>query len=439
MNTTRQKPSAYSPKHNARRLALSVIHNVVRHGQSTGQSLPLAQAQCPPRDRGLLQQLVMGCLQNWYGLQQELSLYLQKPLKAKDADIQCILTLGLYQLRHTRVPAHAAISETVSLCPKNKSWARGLCNAILRKASTAEAQEQTSSELPPWLHAKLKKDWPKRFEQIAKNSRLAAPLTLRAVRSRQGLLDVLTAAEIDHNEHPFAASAVNLTNGVDITTIEGFDNGDFIVQDAAAQFAAELLAPQDDEYILDACAAPGGKTTHILQLAPNAQVVALDSEAARLERVQENLERLKQNAEIVAADARNTDKWWSGQPFDRILLDAPCSATGVIRRHPDIKLLRRESDIPTLVSLQKEIINALWKTLKPGGRMLYCTCSILKDENQNQIAQFLDTQPDAIEIPLDVDWGQAEKHGRQLFPGDYEMDGFYYCLLEKANSAERGK
>jgi 16S rRNA (cytosine967-C5)-methyltransferase len=420
---------------NPRRLALKVLTAVVRDGQSTGQQLPAAQGLCSARDRGLLQQLVMGSLQHWFGLQAELRLYLEKPLKAKDSDIQCLLTLGLFQLRHTRIPAHAAISETVNLCPKNKRWARGLCNAVLRRASQTENTVSAEPELPSWLIKKISHDWPQQQAAIFAGSQTVAGMTLRAVGDRAELQQQLLTEDLKTEPHAVIPTALRVTDGADISQLASFKAGRFIVQDAAAQIAATLLEPQDGEQILDACAAPGGKTTHILQLAPQASVLALDAEADRLKRVHENLARLKQQATVIAGDAREPQQWAPNKVFDRILLDAPCSATGVIRRHPDIKLLRRESDITALVTLQQEILNALWKQLKPGGRLVYCTCSILRAENDQQIKTFLATQSDAQEIVINSDWGIAAEFGKQLFPGDSDMDGFYYCILEKQSAA----
>jgi 16S rRNA (cytosine967-C5)-methyltransferase len=419
---------------NPRRLALKVLTAVVRDGQSTGQNLPPAQGLCSPRDRGLLQQLVMGSLQHWFSLQTELALYLDKPLKTKDSDIQCLLTLGLFQIRHTRIPPHAAISETVNLCPKNKRWARGLCNAVLRRASQTENTASAQPELPGWLIEKIKRDWSQQQATIFAGSQTVAGMTLRAVGDRGELQQQLLTEGLKTEPHRLIPSALRVTESADITQLDSFKAGRFIVQDAAAQIAAALLAPQDGEQILDACAAPGGKTTHILQLAPQASVLALDAEADRLKRVHENLARLKQQATVVAGDAREPQQWAPNTVFDRILLDAPCSATGVIRRHPDIKLLRRGSDIAALVSLQKEILNALWKQLKPGGRLVYCTCSILREENDQQIKAFLADQQDANEIPIESGWGITAEYGKQLFPGDSDMDGFYYCILEKQSA-----
>lgn len=420
---------------NPRRLALKILTAVVRDGQSTGQNLPPAQALCSPRDRGLLQQLVMGSLQYWFTLQAELETYLQKPLKAKDADIQCLLSLGLFQLRYTRIPAHAAISETVGLCPKNKQWARGLCNAVLRRASQNEAAVAPTPELPLWLANKVRQDWPVQQQAIFSGSQSTASMTFRAVTDRSQLQQRLAQQGLETEPHPVIESALTVLESTDISQLESFKNGEFVVQDAAAQIAATLLAPENGELILDACAAPGGKTTHLLQLAPEAKVLALDSEASRLTRVHENLTRLKQQAEVCCGDARNSEQWAGKTVFDRILLDAPCSATGVIRRHPDIKLLRRESDIAPLVELQQQILEHLWGRLKNGGRLLYCTCSILRDENDRQIKTFLAEHADAKEIAILSDWGMSSEFGKQLFPGDSGMDGFYYCLLEKQTAA----
>lgn len=416
---------------NPRRLAWQILLGVINKGQSTSQSLPAAQEKCSPKDRALLQQLVFGSLRHWFSMQQELSQRLSKPFKAKDNDLLCLLTLGLYQIRHTRIPPHAALNETLKLCPKNKAWAKGLINAVLRRAAEDQSEREPVTDLPSWLINRLQADWPERIMEIAAQSNLAAPLTLRAVDARDTLIEQLIAAEIEAAGVVATQSGIVLASGHDVTRLPGFSNGAFVVQDAAAQLSAEILAPKNGEHILDACAAPGGKTTHLLQLAPEARLTALDNDEARLSRVHQNLERLKQTAKVLCGDASQPEQWWDGQAFDRILLDAPCSATGVIRRHPDIKLLRRDSDIDALVALQAQIITALWRTLKPGGQMLYCTCSILRAENEQQIAQFLAKHEDARELDIAITIGQAGSHGVQLLPGDSGCDGFYYCLLEK--------
>lgn len=420
---------------NPRRLAWQILLGVVAKGQSTSQTLAPAQQKCAPKDRALLQQLVFGTLRHWFALQAELEQRLSKPFKSKDNDLLVLLTLGLYQVRHTRIPDHAALNETLKLCPKNKTWAKGLMNAVLRRAlediPSDEEATTTTPDLPDWLLLRLKNDWPDQWFCIAQQSNKTAPLTLRSVIDRSDLLAALDNAEVDATAATFTQSGVTLNSGHDVTSLPGFSNGEFVVQDAAAQLSAEILAPENSQRILDACCAPGGKTTHLLQLAPKSKLTAIDSEQSRLLRVEENLKRLKQSATVICGDASTPATWWDGAEFDRILLDAPCSATGVIRRHPDIKLLRRDTDIDNLTALQLNILTALWPLLKPGGRLLYCTCSILRAENEQQIAQFLAKQSDAKEVSISLPLGQQGLHGIQVLPGDSGCDGFYYCLLEK--------
>ena len=235
---------------------------------------------------------------------------------------------------------------------------------------------------------------------------------------------------LDATNIKIAPQARLLNQAVNVYHIQDFDKGSCFVQDASAQLAAPLLNPINDDLILDACCAPGGKTTHLSELAPHSKIIALDNDTDRLKRVQENIERLSiKNITLFQGKAQTQD-WWDGQHFDKIFLDAPCSATGVIRRHPDIKLLRKPKDISALVALQKDILNNLWTMLKPGGTLLYATCSILKNENENQIAQFLQNHSDAIEEKIMLDWGLETTHGRQQTPC-YEFDGFYYAILKK--------
>jgi 16S rRNA (cytosine967-C5)-methyltransferase len=236
----------------------------------------------------------------------------------------------------------------------------------------------------------------------------------------------LEEQNIDVSLHPEAKDAIKLATPCDVKLLPGFEQGWVSVQDAAAQLSVHYLAPQAKELILDCCAAPGGKTAHILEQIPDAQVVAVDCDSSRLKRVNENLERLNLDAKIICGDARHPEDWWHGETFDRILLDAPCSATGVIRRHPDIKWLRRADDITALVSLQSEILDAMWAQLKPGGTMVYATCSVLHQENSQQIKTFLSRTLDAQLINSEID-----NPGRQILPGENDMDGFYYAVLRK--------
>jgi 16S rRNA (cytosine967-C5)-methyltransferase len=249
--------------------------------------------------------------------------------------------------------------------------------------------------------------------------------------TREAYLKRLADAGIEAAPHHIVDSAIDLARPLEVESLPGFDRGDVSVQDGAAQLAAGLLAAEPQQQVLDVCAAPGGKCCHLLELEPQLHLTALDKDADRLQRVAENLDRLGLHAELVAADAARPEGEWARRSYDRILLDVPCSATGVIRRHPDIKLLRREADIAELAAVQRSLLKAIWPLLKVGGRLLYVTCSFLPAENEQQLRWFLVEQPDARELPLAAPWGEAQRIGRQIAPGEAGMDGFYYALLEK--------
>lgn len=342
-------------------------------------------------------------------------------------------------------PEHAAVSETVALVPKlKKPWAKALMNGVLRtflrdkEAICAEVDLKPAFRYahPQWMVRELRKAYPNEWEKVLAANNEIASLTLRVntiQQTREALLLKLTEADIAAEIHPIAPQGIVLLQGADITSLPTYEEGGFSVQDPAAQQAANILSPQPGERILDACAAPGGKTTHLLELSNNeAKVFALEKEPERLDRLAENLHRLELEAEYQAGDASLPDTWWDGQLFDKILLDAPCSATGIIRRHPDIKWHRTEEDIEEVVSIQADILKALWPLLKPGGKLLYATCSILPQENTLQMQHFLAQESTAKEIPIEADWGQdSDTPGRQILPGTFGMDGFFYCLLEK--------
>ncbi len=429
---------------NLRNLAARVLLQV-RNGQSLAAVMPAALAEVADRDRALLQQLCYGALRLYPQLEWVLSQLLDKPLNDQEQELRQLLLLGLYQLHHTRIPAHAAISETVSaVAALGKPWAKGLCNAILRSAqrraddlnAAIAADAKVAAAHPAWLRKKLSKAWPERWQAICAENNAPAPMTLRIntrVQSRDTYLAALQQAGIEATPCAHSAAGITLDSPCDVNALPGFASGALSVQDEAAQLCGALLAPQPGEHILDACAAPGGKTCHLLEQTDNRlDLLALDADAGRLARVQENLDRLHLDARCVAADAGALEPWWDGKAFDRILLDAPCSATGVIRRHPDIKLLRKSSDIPALVELQGRILRNLWQTLKPGGRLLYATCSVLPDENAGQIEAFLAETADATLVPIAAAWGLDTGFGRQLLPQGGGHDGFFYALLQKA-------
>jgi 16S rRNA (cytosine967-C5)-methyltransferase len=396
------------------------------------------------RERALAQDLCYGVLRWWPRLEAITSALMSKPLKDRDTDIRCIILAALYQLLYTRIPPHAAVGEAVSLTVGlGKPWARALVNAVLRRFQRERAivlagvdrDEAAALAYPRWLLDLLKSAWTADWERIARAGNERPPMCLRVNLRRGGrdeYLRELAAAGIAAAIHPHGAAALVLEQPLEVERLPGFVDGRVSVQDAAAQLAAVLLAAQPGERVLDACAAPGGKTAHILELQPGmAALLAVDRDPVRLERVRENLDRLDLAAELVCADAAAPGTWWDGRSFDRILLDAPCSGTGVLRRHPDIKRLRRETDIAPLAEQQERLLDAAWCLLRPGGMLLYSTCSIIPEENDAQITRFLARHTDASERRLEGRWGRAMSAGRQILPGEDGMDGFYYACLDK--------
>ena len=423
--------------------AAQVLFQVVDQGLSLSAVLPAAQQHVAPRDRALLQEICFGTLRWLSRLEAIAGQLMSRPLTGKQRPLHFLLLVGLYQLLYTRIPAHAALSETVNACrPLKGDSFRGLLNGVLRNVQRnqeellqqADRREASKFSHPGWLLEKLKNAYPDDYMRILEQNNQRPPMWLRvnlAHQSRAEYLQRLEASGIEVSQLDEAGAGICLQHPCDVEQLPGFSDGDCSVQDAAAQRAAWLLAPQAGDWILDGCAAPGGKTAHLLELQPElAGVIAVDADAQRLQRVHENLQRLQLRAEVIHGDASTPDQWWSGPAFDRILLDAPCSATGVIRRHPDIKWLRRPADIAELVALQAKILTALWCKLKPGGTLLYATCSVLPEENSQQIQAFLSSHADARLVPLHpTDTPQTP--GQQLLPGDGNMDGFYYAKLIK--------
>ncbi|WP_225775721.1 16S rRNA (cytosine(967)-C(5))-methyltransferase RsmB [Pseudomonas sp. Marseille-Q5115] len=411
---------------------------------SLNSALPAQLERVDGRDRGLVQELAFGTARWEPRLALLAEQLLQKPFKAADADVYALLLLGLYQLFYTRVPAHAAIAETVGCADKlKKTWAKGLLNAVLRRAqregeavlASLERDPVVRTAHPRWLQKAFKAAWPEQWESLCAANNEHPPLTLRVNRrlqTRDGYLAQLGQAGIEATACRFSPDGITLAAATDVTGLPGFAQGWVSVQDEAAQLAAGLLELKPGQRVLDACCAPGGKTCHVLESMPNlGYVLGIDLEAKRLTRVEENLARLGLAADLRAADGRDLAAWWDGKPFQRILLDAPCSATGVIRRHPDIKLTRHADDIPALARLQGELLDAMWGTLEVGGILLYATCSVLPMENSDTIAAFLERTPGARELSLDTEAGIAQPHGRQLFPQNGGHDGFYYAKLMK--------
>ncbi|WP_075174679.1 16S rRNA (cytosine(967)-C(5))-methyltransferase RsmB [Acinetobacter indicus] len=410
----------------------------VQQGQSLASILPLHLTKVAERDRALYHELVLGTLRQWYGLKSITLPLLVKPLN--NETVETCLYVGLYQILCTRIADHAAISETVTATKQLGFQAlSGVVNAILRRVSREtsvfEQTLQAAHGLPSWLFKRLKKDWPEQLEQLTQDLKQTAPLTLRVNQrkiSREAYLNKLLGAGIQARPGERSDVAIILEQAVQIPELPGFDAGWFSVQDEHAQLCAQLLPDLNGKVVIDACAAPGGKTAHILEKFSPATLVALDQDPKRLLRVTENLERLQltdtQQVEILAADAT---RWTATEPVDCIVLDAPCSAIGVMRRHPDIRLLRQSADIQQTVELQQQILEQMWSQLKVGGTLLYITCSILKAENEQQMQQFFTHHADAKEIKIATDYGVEQQYGRQLLPEAGRGDGFYYCRIEK--------
>jgi 16S rRNA (cytosine967-C5)-methyltransferase len=433
---------------NPRLAAAKALAAVLNGKASLNSSLPTQMDKVEDRDRGFTQDLAFGTARWQPRLSALAAKLLQKPFKAADADVEALLLVGLYQLLYTRVPAHAAIGETVGCADKlKKPWAKALLNAVLRNAqreseaifAELERDPVVRTAHPRWLQKSLKAFWPEQWEAICAANNAHPPMILRVNRrhhSRDAYLGLLTEAGIAATACVYSRDGIVLDAAADVRSLPGFVEGWISVQDEAAQLAADLLDLAPGQRVLDACCAPGGKTCHILEAEPKlAGVVAVDLEAKRLVRVRENLERLKLSAELIAADGRDTQAWWDGKPFQRILLDAPCSATGVIRRHPDIKLTRQPDDIVALALLQGELLDAMWTTLEVGGILLYATCSTLPTENTEVIEAFLARTPGARELDLATAAGIKQPHGRQLLALEGGHDGFYYAKLIKIAAA----
>lgn len=429
---------------NPRLAAAHALAAVLSGKASLNSSLPKQLDKVEARDRGLTQDLAFGTARWQPRLSALAERLLQKPFKAADADVEALMLVGLYQLFYSRVPAHAAIGETVGCADKlKKPWAKGLLNAVLRRAqregveilAELERDPVVRTAHPRWLQKSLKAFWPQQWEAICVANNAHPPMILRVNRrhhSRDAYLGLLQAAGVEAAPCTFSTDGIVLAAACDVRDLPGFAEGWISVQDEAAQLAAELLDLAPGQRVLDACCAPGGKTCHLLEAQADLKaVVAVDLEAKRLVRVRENLDRLGLDAQLIAADGRDTAAWWDGQPFQRILLDAPCSATGVIRRHPDIKLTRQPDDIAALATLQGELLDALWPTLQVGGILLYATCSTLPTENTEVIEAFLARTSGARELDLATQAGIKQPHGRQLLAQEGGHDGFYYAKLIK--------
>ncbi len=414
------------------------------------------------RDIALYRELCFGTLRHFYYLDAVLKPFLRKPLGKKDTDIRALLLMGLYQIIFLRTPDHAALNATVDACKTlKKPWAKGLTNAVLRSyLRTTDTQQKTTEaglpaikdaaaqqSHPTWLYEKIQRAWPNQWQSIIDYNNALPPMCLRINLqqcSRDDYQQQLIERDIASHCCAITDTGIILEKPVDVSALPHFDQAWSSVQDAGAQLAAKLLDAQPGDYVLDACAAPGGKAAHLLQHTPNLHLLAMDASATRLERVKQTIERClagvndSNDASIVAeqvqtrrADAAELDTWWQRQPLDKILLDAPCSGSGIISHHPDIKLLRRAADLVSFNTQQRRLLEGLWPALAEGGQLLYCTCSIMPEENADMINCFLAQTPSAVLEPLQVDWGVDTGAGHQLLPNTGKNGGFFYAKISK--------
>jgi len=420
--------------------AAAVIHRVLK-GESLNQLLPHSFESLELGQRARCQELVYGTLREWPLYQATCQKFLRKALRRKDHDLLSLICVGLYELDNLRTPPHATISEAVNGARElKKSWAAGMVNAVLRSYQREQAglretlTPAAQHALPDWLFEILTTEYGECFEQIAEAARGRPPLFLRVNQrhlSRAQYLQLLSEAGIAAAPAPLSPEAVLIEKPVDVSLLPGFDKGWVSVQDVSAQLVAGLLAAKPGERVLDACAAPGGKACHILEQQPAlAELTAMDISGQRLQRVRENSERLGLAMTTVNADASKLQESIRGKQFDAILADVPCSATGVIRRNPDVKILRQLGDIASFGAQQLAILKGLWPALKPGGRLLYVTCSILKAENDSIIAAFTNDKESIIH-PLSLGQGRPTHFGWQTLPHPSGGDGLFFSLLEK--------
>ena len=453
-----------------RRVAAEVLTDLQKQQGSLATLLPAALDRVPEADRALLQELTYGVSRWYFGLQDVVQQRLDKPLRNKDLDVHSLLLIGLYQLDYMRIAPHAAINLTVEAAQElRKPWARGLVNGLLRGHLRDKEKEQVEPAManhahPVWMVEQLQNDWPKAWRDVLDAGNQRPPMVLRVNLAQTGFEEyscLLDEAGIAHQRVDGVSSAIRLEQSCAVDELPGFASGLVSVQDASAQLACQLLLPElqaanDTSTILDACAAPGGKTCHLLESSA-ASVVAMDISEMRLARVGENLERLgfEDRASLVVADAANAAESTAGEGYDIVLVDAPCSGSGIIRRQPDIKLLRKPDDLHDLAIQQRNIVDSLWSSVKPGGKLMYVTCSVFRQENVEVMKGFLANREDATEVrlqprsggllgddpaSLEVGRDSTTGPGAQLLTGVNGMDGFYYCLIEKArvqNSAAK--
>ena len=425
----------------SRLIAASALQSVLDRHQSLGESqASLEQELASGPDRALVRRLCYRALRNYPALDWRLQQLLDKPLARKARIIHFLLLSALDQLLEKREPGPAVVHASVAAARlAGQPHLAGLVNAVLRnyqrRADEIERALPADPEIelgyPAWLLDALKNDWPDRWKAIALAGNQPPPIWLRVNRRRADIDSVRRALDQAGHESDTDArfpDAVRLRQNVRISDLPGFEQGHFSIQDAAAQSVADLMDAGPGQRVLDACAAPGGKAAHLLER-HDLELIALELDGERAARIERTFTRLGLDGRVVVGDATRPEAWWDGRPFDRILIDAPCSATGVLRRHPDVRWLRRPDDLARTAGLQQRILNALWPLLAPGGLLVYATCSILHAENRDQGRSFIANHEDAEPIPATLAESIETRPGNQILPGSLDRDGFYYLRL----------
>lgn len=427
-----------------RALAAESLASIALSGHSLREVADRAMPRlADSRDRALLTALLNEGARWWPRFDAAVELLVAKSIRRNEPIIHALLVTALVQLEILEMKGYAAVAATVDAVRElRRPRLAGMVNAVLRRwlrereglLAKLDKTPSTRHAHPAWLAEAIERDWPGLGEEVMAAANTEPPLMLRVNRrrtSRKELIEALLAASYEVQPHVWLVDGLVLPHSTDITRLPGFGEGHFAVQDGAAQVPADLLDVADGQRVLDACAAPGGKACHVLERA-DVYLAAVEYEAKRAPRVRQNLERLGLEADVIIGDAGDTWAWWDGKPFDRVMIDAPCSATGVIRRRPDVRLHRRATDIDALVEQQKRILEACWGTLAPGGRLLYVTCSLLRAENEGVVGAFIAARDDATAVAFTLPVGQAAAVGWQILPGDGDLDGMYYAVLEKA-------
>jgi 16S rRNA (cytosine967-C5)-methyltransferase len=429
----------------SRLITTQIIEQIIEEKMTLSKALNNSESfESAGKEKALIQEMSYGTCRWYMQLEYILNQLLDKSIKKKDSRLKYLIMTGLYQLRYMRIPAHAVVSETVGTCKKIKmEWAKGLVNAILRRyiRESDKLDSQINDDVtittshPKWLLEKLKQDWPYEWQNILEANNQRPPMYLRVNQlhhDRESYLVKLKEAGIEGEATPYSKQGILLKQAKDVDQLPGFNAGEVSVQELAAQLSTELLDLKPGLKVLDACAAPGGKSAHILESQTELKsLTVVEKDPNRAKKLSETLKRLNLTAITKVSDINDIENWWDKEKFDRILLDAPCSATGVIRRHPDIKLLRTPEEVSNINGLQKTLLKTLWQTLKPNGLLLYVTCSVLKQENSELIKEFVSSNKDCQLKQINTDWGIDTGYGKQILTGQDNMDGFFYACLEK--------